>query len=58
MCPRSMVTGLHNPKGTWYVTVTAPVVLRKLDEAEKPVLGFIYGGYKALIDSVGAERYG
>lgn len=60
---RGLITTLHNPRGMWLIPTSAPVVLKRLEEGEKPRLGLVQPGmpdyetYKALIDSVAAEDY-
>jgi hypothetical protein len=61
---RGIISTLSNPKGSIYIPVAAPIVLRKLRPAEEPELGVIapdhrrYGEYQAWLGSVLTEEFG
>ncbi len=61
---RGIVSTLSNPKGSIYIPVTAPIVLRKLRPAEEPELGMIsgerrcYDEYRSLLMTVLTEEFG
>jgi hypothetical protein len=61
---RGLISTLSNPKGSIYIPVAAPIVLRKLRAAEEPELGVItaghrrYGEYESLIATVLTEEFG
>ncbi len=43
---RGIISTLSNPKGSIYIPVAAPIVLRKLRTAEEPELGMIAAGHR------------
>ena len=55
---------LSNPKGSVYIPVAAPIVLRKLRKAEEPELGIIaenhrsHGEYQSWLATVLTEEFG
>lgn len=61
---RGIINTLSNPKGSIYIPVAAPIVLRKLRPAEEPELGVIsadhrrYGEYQSWLASVLTEEFG
>ena len=60
---RGVILTLYNPRGTLLTPVSAPIVLRRVTDAETPHLGYLRPGmpeyemYKELINSVTAEGY-
>jgi heme-degrading monooxygenase HmoA len=60
---RGIILTFYNPQGTLLTPVSAPVVLRRLTDAENPPLGYLHSGmpghesYKELINSVIADGY-
>ena len=61
---RGIISTLSNPKGSIYIPVAAPIVLRKLRTGEEPELGVIsadnrrYGEYQAWLATVLTEEFG
>jgi hypothetical protein len=61
---RGIISTLSNPKGSVYIPVAAPIVLRKLRKAEEPELGIIaensrsHGEYRSWLATVLAEEFG
>lgn len=61
---RGIISTLSNPKGSIYIPVAAPIVLRKLQPAETPELGVIaaansrYREYQAWLATVLTEEFG
>jgi hypothetical protein len=61
---RGIINTLSNPKGSIYIPVAAPVILRKLRPAEEPELGVVspdhrrYGEYQSWLASVLTEEFG
>src|SRR5476649_141308 len=61
---RGIISTLSNPKGSVYIPVAAPIVLRKLRKAEEPELGIIaehhrrYGEYQSSLATVLTEEFG
>jgi hypothetical protein len=61
---RGIILTLSNPKGSVYIPVAAPIVLRKLRKAEEPELGIItenqrsHGQYQASLATVLTEEFG
>jgi hypothetical protein len=61
---RGIISTLSNPKGSIYIPVAAPIVLRKLRPAETPEFGVIaadhsrYGEYQSLLATVLTEEFG
>jgi hypothetical protein len=61
---RGIISTLSNPKGSIYIPVAAPIILRKLRTAEEPELGVIsadhrrYGEYRSWLASVLTEEFG
>ena len=61
---RGIILTLSNPKGSIYIPVAAPIVLRKLRKAEEPELGIItenhrsHGEYQASLATVLTEEFG
>jgi hypothetical protein len=61
---RGIISTLSNPKGSIYIPVAAPIILRKLRTAEEPELGVIspdhrrYGEYQSWLASVLTEEFG
>ena len=61
---RGIISTLSNPKGSIYIPVAAPIVLRKLRPTEEPELGVIsashrrYGEYQAWLATVLTEEFG
>jgi len=61
---RGIILTLSNPKGSVYIPVAAPIVLRKLRKAEEPELGIItenhrsHGEYQPLLATVLTEEFG
>jgi hypothetical protein len=61
---RGIILTLSNPKGSVYIPVAAPIVLRKLRKAEEPELGVItenqrsHGEYQSSLATVLTEEFG
>ena len=61
---RGIILTLSNPKGSVYIPVAAPIVLRKLGKAEQPELGIItenqrsHGEYQSSLATVLTEEFG
>ena len=61
---RGIISTLSNPKGSIYIPVAAPIVLRKLRAGEEPELGVIapdsrsYGEYQSWLATVLTEEFG
>ena len=61
---RGIILTLSNPKGSVYIPVAAPIVLRKLGNAEEPELGIItenhrcHGEYQSSLATVLTEEFG
>ena len=61
---RGIILTLSNPKGSVYIPVAAPIVLRKLRKAEQPELGVItenqlsHGEYQSSLATVLTEEFG
>jgi hypothetical protein len=61
---RGIISTLSNPKGSVYIPVAAPIVLRKLRTAEEPELGIIaethrsHGEYQSWLATVLTEEFG
>lgn len=61
---RGIISTLSNPKGSIYIPVAAPIVLRKLRAGEEPELGVItrdnrrYGEYQSWLATVLSEEFG
>src|SRR5580693_2806452 len=61
---RGIISTLSNPKGSVYIPVAAPIVLRKLGKAEQPELGIIaehhrrHGEYQSSLATVLTEEFG
>jgi hypothetical protein len=61
---RGIINTLSNPKGSIYIPVAAPIVLRKIRPTEEPELGVIspdhrrYGEYQSWLASVLTEEFG
>ena len=61
---RGIISTLSNPKGSIYIPVAAPIVLRKLSAAEEPELGVItkdsrrYAEYQSWLATVLTEEFG
>jgi hypothetical protein len=61
---RGIISTLSNPKGSIYIPVAAPIILRKLRPTEEPELGVIppdhrrYGEYQSWLASVLTEEFG
>jgi len=61
---RGIISTLSNPKGSVYIPVAAPIVLRKLRKAEEPELGIIaehhrsHGEYQSWLATVLTEEFG
>src|ERR1700731_3071748 len=61
---RGIISTLSNPKGSIYIPVAAPIVLRKLRKAEEPELGVItenqrsHGEYQSSLATVLTEEFG
>ena len=61
---RGIISTLSNPKGSIFIPVAAPIVLRKLRTAEEPELGVIsadhrrYGEYQSWLAAVLTEEFG
>lgn len=61
---RGIINTLSNPKGSIYIPVAAPIVLRKLRAAEEPELGVIsadhrrYAEYRSWLATVLTEEFG
>jgi hypothetical protein len=61
---RGIINTLSNPKGSIYIPVAAPIVLRKLRTAEEPELGVIspdhrrYDEYQSWLATVLTEEFG
>jgi hypothetical protein len=61
---RGIILTLSNPKGSVYIPVASPIVLRKLGNAEVPELGIItegrrcHGEYQSLLATVLTEEFG
>jgi hypothetical protein len=61
---RGIILTLSNPKGSVYIPVAAPIVLRKLRKTEEPELGIIteahrsHGEYQASLATVLTEEFG
>jgi hypothetical protein len=61
---RGIISTLSNPKGSVYIPVAAPVVLRQLRKAEEPELGLItekhrsHKEYQSSLATVLAEEFG
>ncbi|HTA99377.1 MAG TPA: hypothetical protein VK804_02795 [Bradyrhizobium sp.] len=61
---RGIILTLSNPKGSVYIPVASPIVLRKLGKAEVPELGIItedrrcHGEYQSLLATVLTEEFG
>ena len=61
---RGIISTLSNPKGSIFIPVAAPIVLRKLRTAEEPECGVIsadhrrYGEYQSWLASVLTEEFG
>jgi hypothetical protein len=61
---RGIMLTLSNPKGSVYIPVAAPIVLRKLRKAEEPELGVItenqrsHGEYQSSLATVLTEEFG
>jgi hypothetical protein len=60
---RGIISTLSNPKGSVYIPVAAPIVLRKLRKAEEPELGIIaenhrsHGEYRSWLATVLTEEF-
>src|SRR5471032_1174882 len=61
---RGIISTLSNPKGSVYIPVAAPIVLRKLRKAEEPELGIIaennrsHDEYRSWLATVVSEEFG
>ena len=61
---RGIINTLSNPKGSIYIPVAAPIVLRKLQATDVPELGVIaaehrrYAEYRSWIATVVSEQFG
>ena len=61
---RGIISTLSNPKGSVYIPVAAPIVLRKLRKAEEPELGIIaethrsHDEYRSWLATVLTEEFG
>jgi hypothetical protein len=61
---RGIILTLSNPKGSVYIPVASPIVLRKLGKAEAPELGIIaenhrcHGEYQSSLATVLTEEFG
>jgi hypothetical protein len=61
---RGIINTLSNPKGSIYIPVAAPIVLRRLQASEQPELGIIsadhrrYGEYRSWLATVLTEEFG
>ncbi len=61
---RGIISTLSNPKGSIYIPVAAPIVLRKLRTGEEPELGVIapdsrrHGEYQSWLATVLTEEFG
>jgi hypothetical protein len=61
---RGIISTLSNPKGSIYIPVAAPIVLRKLQATDVPELGVIspehrrYAEYRAWLATVISEQFG
>jgi hypothetical protein len=61
---RGIISTLSNPKGSVYIPVAAPMVLRKLRKAEEPELGIIaenhrsHDEYRSWLATVVSEEFG
>ena len=61
---RGIISTLSNPKGSIYIPVAAPIVLRKLRAGEEPELGVIardnrrYAEYQSWLATVLTEEFG
>lgn len=61
---RGIISTLSNPKGSIYIPVAAPIVLRKLRAGEEPEFGVIardhrrYGEYQSWLATVLTEEFG
>ena len=61
---RGIISTLSNPKGSIYIPVAAPIVLRKLRGGEEPELGVIardnrrYAEYQSWLTTVLTEEFG
>ncbi len=61
---RGIISTLSNPKGSIYIPVAAPIVLRKLRAGEEPELGVIardnrrYGEYQSWLATILTEEFG
>jgi hypothetical protein len=61
---RGIISTLSNPKGSVYIPVAAPMVLRKLRKAEEPELGIIaenhrrHDEYRSWLATVLTEEFG
>jgi hypothetical protein len=61
---RGIISTLSNPKGSIYIPVAAPIVLRKLRAGEEPELGVIardnrrYAEYQSWLTTVLTEEFG
>ena len=61
---RGIILTLSNPKGSVYIPVASPIVLRKLRKAEEPELGVItenqrsHGEYQSSLATVLTEEFG
>ena len=61
---RGIISTLSNPKGSIYIPVAAPIVLRKLQPGETPELGVIsrensrYSEYQSWLATVLTEEFG
>jgi hypothetical protein len=61
---RGIISTLSNPKGSIYIPVAAPIVLRKLRAGEEPELGVIardnrrHGEYQSWLATVLTEEFG
>src|SRR5450432_2073574 len=61
---RGIISTLSNPKGSVYIPVAAPMMLRKLRKAEEPALGIIaenhrsHDEYRSWLATVTTEEFG
>ena len=61
---RGIINTLSNPKGSIYIPVAAPIVLRRLQASEEPELGIIsadhrrYDEYRSWLATVLTEEFG
>jgi hypothetical protein len=59
-----LILAVHNPKGTTYLPVAAPIFLKRLSAGENPELGFItpqnasYVSYHEILASVESDGFG